>query len=150
MELKNMNQIEKAIYLAVSAHAGQVDKAGVPYILHPLTVAYNQPTEEGFIVGMLHDIVEDTPITIENLKELGFSKEVVETVELLTHKEGENYLDYVRRIKEKSQLATQVKLADLAHNSDLSRLPSATDKDIARVKEKYEPAMAILLEGIER
>ena len=138
-----MNQIEKAIYIAVTAHAGQVDKAGKPYILHPLTVAHSQTTEEGFVVGMLHDVVEDTTVTIEDLKKEGFSNEVIEAVELLTHKEGEDYLDYVRRLKG-NQLAKSVKLADLTHNSDLSRLPHTTDKDIARVHNKYWPAIAVL------
>ena len=119
-----------------------MDKAGKPYILHPLQVAYNQRTEEGFIVGMLHDVVEDSHYTLYDLVKSGFSERVIEAVALLTHKKDVDYFDYVRQIKG-NELARNVKLADLAHNSDLSRLPEITEKDRARV-EKYKKAMEIL------
>lgn len=142
-----MNSVERAIQLALTAHAGQVDKAGKPYILHPLAVASMQDTEEGFIVGMLHDVVEDSKITLPDLLKWGFSFEVVEAVELLTHAKGEDYMTYVKRIKGNA-LATKVKLADLKHNSDLSRLPLITQKDVRRVEEKYKPAIEYLSQSV--
>ena len=137
-----MNNIERAIMVAFTAHQGQVDKAGKPYILHPLTVAMKQQSEEGFIVGMLHDVVEDSDITIDFLKEQGFSDAVIEAVQLLTHDKNEDYFDYIRRVK-KNSLAKGVKLADLMHNSDLTRLPEITDKDRKRAK-KYQDAILML------
>ena len=138
-----MNSVEKAIQIALTAHAGQVDKAGKPYILHPIAVASMQDTEEGFIVGMLHDVVEDTYVTLPDLLNQGFSHEIVEAVELLTHAKDEDYMTYVKRIKG-NKLATKVKLADLKHNSDLSRLPVVREKDIRRVEVKYKPAIEFL------
>lgn len=138
-----MNSVEKAIQIALTAHAGQVDKAGKPYILHPIAVASMQDTEEGFIVGMLHDVVEDTYVTLPDLLKQGFSHEIVEAVELLTHAKDEDYMTYVKRIKG-NKLAEKVKLADLKHNSDLSRLPVVREKDIRRVEVKYKPAIEFL------
>lgn len=137
-----MNSIEKAIEIALKAHSGQVDKGGCPYILHPFTVANNQNTYEGFIVGMLHDVVEDSEYTFEDLKNEGFSDEILEALKLLTHDKNVDYLEYVSKLK-RNELARLVKLADLAHNSNLSRLKTVTEKDIARV-EKYKKAMSIL------
>lgn len=137
------NQIEKALFIALTAHSGQVDKAGKPYILHPLTVAMMQNTEEEFIAGLLHDVVEDSDVTLEYLEEQGFSKEILEAVRLLTHEEGEDYLEYVKKIRG-NKIATRVKIADLKHNSDLGRFSEVTEKDILRLERKYKPAYHIL------
>lgn len=138
-----MNDVERAVQLAIFAHKGQVDKAGKPYIMHPIAVASMQDTEEGFIVGMLHDVVEDSDLTLDDLLKQGFSNEVVEAVELLTHSKDEDYMTYVKRLKG-NELAIKVKIADLTHNSDLSRLPVITEKDIQRVENKYRPAIEFL------
>lgn len=137
-----MTTVEKALSIAYAAHSGQTDKAGQPYILHPVIVAMSQSSDAAKCVALLHDVVEDTDITIEDLKADGFSQEVIEAVQLLTHDEGVNYFDYVMAIAE-NDLAKSVKLADLAHNSDLSRLPNVTENDIKRV-EKYKKAIEYL------
>ena len=136
-----MSTLEKAIAIASNAHAGQVDKAGKPYILHPIRVMMAQKSNEAMIVGVLHDIVEDTTITLDNLIQMQFSNEIVEAIDCLTKKD-EDYNQYLERVKHNT-LATQVKLADLADNMDLSRLLTVTEKDIKR-KQKYLKASEYL------
>lgn len=134
-----------AYEVACTAHAGQVDKAGEPYILHPLAVAEQMDNEIAAAVALLHDVLEDTDIELSQLAELGFPQEVLETVVLLTHgkEDGMTYLEYVRGLKG-YPIAEQVKRADLRHNMDLTRLPlPPTAKDLSRV-ERYKKAMAIL------
>ena len=114
-----MNKYELALKIATEAHKGQVDKAGVPYINHPLTVASLVDTEEEKIVALLHDTIEDTNITEQDLIDYGFPNEIVEAVKLLTHNKNVPYMDYVAKIKD-NELARKVKIADLTHNSDLS------------------------------
>lgn len=128
-----MSNYELALKIATEAHKGQVDKAGVPYINHPLTVASLVDTEEEKIVALLHDTIEDTSITEQDLIDYGFPNEIVEAVKLLTHNKNVPYMDYVAKIKD-NELARKVKIADLTHNSDLSRLKEITDKD----KKRYE------------
>lgn len=135
----------KAFWIACQAHAGQVDKAGVPYILHPLSVAENMPSEELAAVALLHDVIEDTYVTAEKLLADGIPDEIVRGVVLLTHTEGDGltYFEYVERLKN-DFLASPVKKADLRHNSLLSRLPDEpTEKDMKRL-DKYRKALAIL------
>lgn len=132
----------KAIRLAYEAHAGQTDRSGLPYICHPLHVAESMEDEVTTVVALLHDVVEDTVWTIEELRGEGFPEEALEALALLTHDEDVPYMDYVRKIGE-NPIAKAVKLSDLAHNSDLSRLPCVTSKDLARA-EKYRQAAAIL------
>ena len=135
-------QIEKAYELAKKAHLGQVDKAGEAYIKHPEKVASFVKTDEEKAVAYLHDIIEDTELTLEDLGEYGFSKEVIEAVDIITKKRGEDYQSYLNSVK-KNKLARAVKLADLRHNSDLTRLAKVTEKDIKR-KEKYQKAIDFL------
>ncbi|MDK9581052.1 HD domain-containing protein [Sneathia sanguinegens] len=116
-----MNKYELALKIATEAHKGQIDKAGIPYINHPLTVASLVDTEEEKIVALLHDTIEDTNITEQDLLNYGFSNKIVEAVKLLTHNKNVPYMDYVAKIKD-NELARKVKIADLTHNSDLSRL----------------------------
>lgn len=132
----------KAIRLAYEAHAGQTDRSGLPYICHPLHVAESMADEVTTVAALLHDVVEDTVWTIEELRGEGFPEEALEALALLTHDEDVPYMDYVRKIGE-NPIAKAVKLSDLAHNSDLSRLPCVTSKDLARA-EKYRQAAAIL------
>ena len=137
-------RIRRAYEIAAKAHGGQVDKAGVAYINHPLHVAAQvQENISAVIVALLHDVAEDTNFTLAELKEkIPLTDEEFKALELLTHDEKIPYLDYVARIKS-NDLALAVKLADLKHNSDLSRIKNPSPKDFARV-EKYQTALEIL------
>ena len=137
----------KAMRFAYNAHHGQLDVGGVPYVFHPYHLAEQMKDEFSTCAALLHDVVEDTDVTIEEL-EKEFPPEVTEAVRLLTHAEGTDYFDYVRAIR-KNPIAAAVKMADLAHNSDESRLiQSVPSERIARWREKYARAKAIL-EGSE-
>ena len=138
-----MATIERARAIAESAHAGQVDKAGADYITHPLRVCDSVTGEEARIVALLHDVVEDSDWTLEGLREEGFSDAVVAAVDALTHREDEDYFDAVRRARD-NELARAVKLADLADNSDRTRLGAVTEDDERRLR-KYAEARAIIL-----
>ena len=136
------SQSEKAYEIAKRAHLGQVDKAGEDYIKHPQKVASFVKSDEEKVVAYLHDVIEDTELTLEDLHEYEFSKEVIEAVDIITKKKGEDYQSYLNSVK-KNKLARAVKLADLRHNSDLTRLTKVTEKDIER-KEKYQKAIDFL------
>ena len=139
-----MNELlNKVAQFSKKAHEGQFDKGGHPYYLHPKTVALMGKTEEEQIVGYLHDVVEDTDYTFDDLRELGINDECLEALELLTHKKSEPYEEYVKRIKT-NELARKVKINDLTNNMDLSRLTNVTDKDLERV-EKYKRCLAYLM-----
>ena len=133
---------ELAFEIAKTAHAGQTDKAGLDYILHPLQVAAEMTTDEEKAVALLHDIIEDTDVTANELLAKGLPDNVVEAVEALTKKHNQNYAAYLAGVK-KNRLATAVKLVDLKHNSDLSRLEKITQKDRER-EEKYRKAIEYL------
>ena len=132
---------KKAIKVAYEAHKDQYDKAGVPYINHPLHLAESMDDEYTTIAALLHDVVEDTDITLDDLAK-EFPKEVIDALKLLTHQNGVPYMDYVAKIKT-NDIAKAVKIADLKHNSDLTRLDCITDKDIERIK-KYQEALELL------
>lgn len=134
--------INIALSIAKKAHAGQVDKAGIDYIQHPLYVASQVKTEQEKAVALLHDVLEDSDITAADLLAYGLSNEVVTAVQTLTKKKGQSYQDYLEKVKS-NDLARVVKLADLKHNSDLSRLKSVSDTDRERVK-KYKNAIYYL------
>ena len=136
------SQSEKAYEIAKRAYLGQVDKAGEDYIKHPEKVASFVKTDEEKAVAYLHDVIEDTELTLEDLHEYEFSKEVIEAVDIITKKKGEDCRNYLNSVK-KNKLARAVKLADLRHNSDLTRLTKVTEKDIER-KEKYQKAIDFL------
>ena len=133
---------KKALKLCYSAHNGQVDKSGMPYIFHPFHLAEQMEDENTVTVALLHDVIEDTEYTISDLEKMGFPREVIEALSLLTHDDNVPYMDYVEKIKG-NEIARKVKLADLAHNSDTTRLDEINDKVIQRV-EKYKNAIAIL------
>jgi (p)ppGpp synthase/HD superfamily hydrolase len=135
----------KAMKLAYQAHRGQTDKSGLPYVFHPFHLAEQMDTEETVTVALLHDVVEDTDYTLEDLRRMGFPDSVTDALALMTHDPSVPYLDYVKRLKS-NPIARAVKLADLTHNSDLSRLPVVTEKDLKRV-EKYREAMNLLKQG---
>ena len=133
---------DKAYALAKAAHAGQVDKSGVDYIEHPVTVASFVETDTQKAVALLHDVLEDTDVTEDELRSL-FGDEITDAVVTMTHPEGMPYMEYIARIAE-NPLARSVKMADLRHNMDLGRLRKVTERDLKRVREKYEPAMEYL------
>ena len=133
----------KAMEIAYKAHHGQVDKSGVPYIFHPIHLAEQMDTEDECIVALLHDVVEDTEMTFEQL-EKDFSETVIQALKLVTRDKNEDYMQYVEKIK-MNPIAKKVKLADLKHNSDITRLNYLTPKDIIRNK-KYKKAIKLLLE----
>ena len=132
----------KAMNLAYAAHHGQFDKGGVPYIFHPIHLAEQMDDEISTCVALLHDTVEDTAVTLEQLAK-EFPKEVVEAVRLLTHAEDVEYFDYVRAIKD-NPVAVKVKLADLDHNGDPKRICNQGNAEKRRVK--YAAARKILTE----
>lgn len=133
---------KRAMQICFEAHKDQLDKSGIPYVFHPIHLAEQMQDENTTVVALLHDVMEDTPYTLEDLREEGFSEEVLEALVLLTHKKSEDYLDYVRRIKD-NPIAKAVKLADLAHNSDLTRLDMVDEKAVER-KNRYQEAQVIL------
>lgn len=137
-------QTKKALKLCFSAHKDQKDKSGMPYVFHPFHLAEQMTDETTTVVALLHDVVEDSEYTLADLKKEGFTKEVLDAVKLLTHAKGENYLDYVARIKQ-NPIARAVKLADLAHNTDTTRLDAIDDKMLERYEE-YRKAIKLLNE----
>ena len=140
-----MSTLERAIEIAAQAHAGQCDKGGAPYILHPLRVMFAVRTPVERIVAVLHDLMEDSKHwTPERLRREGFDDEIIEAVEALTRREGEDYLEFVRRAG-KHAVARAVKIADLHDNMDLSRIPEPNEKDHARM-ERYQKALQCLEE----
>ena len=135
--------IEKALMIAWDAHKGQKDKGGRPYICHPITVASNLEREDEIIAALLHDVVEDSGYTLQDLKAAGFPEEICQAVDQLTHKDGEDYFSYIRKIKA-NKIARSVKVQDLLHNSDASRLTIITEADEKRIA-KYRKALEILM-----
>lgn len=142
-----MATLERAIEIARQTHAGQVDKGGADYIGHPLRVMEMGKTEEEKIVGVLHDVVEDSDWTFEMLESEGFSSEIIEALRCVTKlSDDEDYDQFISRIK-KNKLAIKVKLCDLVDNLDSSRLENVTEEDIKRSK-KYMRAYKLLRKAI--
>ena len=133
-----------AMRIAFEAHKDQMDKCGVPYVFHPIHLAEQMTDETTTCVALLHDVVEDTPITFTELEEYGFDAAVIEALKLLTHDEDVPYMDYVVALKH-NKVAKAVKLADLRHNSDMTRLDEIDDYAIKRA-EKYKAAIKLLEE----
>lgn len=134
--------INKALEICYEAHKNQVDKGNKPYFLHPITVALNCQTEEEKVVALLHDVVEDTDITLNDLGKY-FDDDIIKAIDLLTHKKDEDYMTYLSKIKE-NDVARNVKLCDLKNNMDLSRIPNPRKKDYDRLNNKYIPAYEFL------
>lgn len=135
----------KALRFAYQAHHGQLDYNGIPYIFHPVHLAESMDDEVSCCAALLHDVVEDTSVSMEDLAK-EFPPEIIEVLKLLTHEDGTDYFDYVRAIA-KHPIAKKVKLADIAHNSDQTRCVGSdlTEDQLACWKQKYETARAILL-----
>jgi (p)ppGpp synthase/HD superfamily hydrolase len=136
------NILERAILLAVQAHAGQTDKAGAPYILHPLRVMLKLQAATEMITGVLHDVLEDTPSTLADLRREGFAEEILAALDCLTRRPGESYEDFILRVAG-NPLARKVKLADLEDNLNILRFETITEKDKARLT-RYHQAWMIL------
>ena len=134
--------LERAIAIAATAHEGQVDKGGAPYILHPLKVMLRVNTLEERIVAVLHDVVEDCGVSLDDLRKEGFSEAVLTAIASLTKVPGESYEAFVERAAQ-NPIGRVVKLADLEENSDLSRIAQPSWEDLERV-EKYRRAMRVL------
>ena len=134
-----MSTIERAIVIAAEAHAGQVDKAGAPYILHPLRVMLRMETGDERITAVLHDLVEDSAWDLDQLRAEGFSEQVVRAIDSVTRRDGESYDDFLLRAG-RDAIGLRVKLADLEDNCDITRIATPTDGDLARM-EKYRRAI---------
>lgn len=137
-----MSNLNRAIEIASAAHAGQLDKGGHPYIMHPIRVMLAMETESERIVAVLHDVLEDCPDYVWMVEEAGFSREVLAALNALTKRHGEPYADFIMRVT-LNPLARRVKVADMRDNMDLSRIPNPTDKDRARVA-KYARYVEVL------
>ena len=132
---------KKALKLCFKAHKNQVDKTGIPYVFHPYHLAEQMKDEVTTIVALLHDVIEDTELTFDDLKE--YPTEVIEALKLLTHDSNIEYMDYIKEIA-KNEIARTVKISDLTHNSDLTRLDIIDEKALKR-KEKYTKAYNYLI-----
>ncbi|WDZ49599.1 guanosine-3',5'-bis(diphosphate) 3'-pyrophosphohydrolase [Acinetobacter vivianii] len=143
-----MATLELAISLAAERHAGQVDKANAPYILHPLRVMLNVPDIEHKIVAVLHDILEDTTTTIDELYRLGFQTHLIDAIIALTKQEGESRIQAAQQTVQ-NPIARVVKLADITDNMDLSRIQTPTVKDFERLKEYQQVRDILLSQNVE-
>ena len=137
---------KKAMRIAFEAHKNQIDKSGIPYIYHPIHLAEQMVDEATTCVALLHDVIEDTDMTFEQLQAEGFTPEMITALRLMTHDESVPYMDYVSEIQ-KNPIAAKVKLADLKHNSDLTRLDYVDEKALIRV-EKYKKAIELLTNSL--
>ena len=137
-----MSPLSKAIVIAATAHDGQIDKGGHPYIFHLLRVMMEQETDESRIVGVLHDLFEDCDWTQDDLRRHGFSEEIIAAVESVTRRQQETYKEFIKKAAS-NPIGRKVKLADLRDNCDLERLPHASDIDYQRV-EKYQRAITFI------
>lgn len=136
-------QTKLAMEIAYRAHHGQRDKGGIPYVFHPYHLAEQMETELEVTAALLHDVVEDTDITLEALRQAGITEEVLTVLDRLTHRKGEAYMDYIRRLLP-DPTARKIKLADLNHNSDMSRLRPEDQEKVQYFQEKYRPALELL------
>ena len=131
-----------ALKLCFEAHKDQIDKSGMPYVFHPFHLAEQMADENTTIVALLHDVIEDTEYTLDDLRKFGFAEDVLSAISLMTHVDDVPYMEYVVKIKT-NPIAKAVKLADLKHNSDMSRLDRITQTDEERAK-KYKQAIELL------
>ena len=137
-----MATLEGAILLAVQVHQGQKDKAGAPYVLHPLRVMLRMRSDIEMMVAVLHDVVEDTPHTLSDLQQAGYPEQVLEALDCLTRRQNETYEEFIERVKA-NPLARKVKIADLEDNMDVRRISDLRKKDMERLK-RYRRAWSDL------
>jgi (p)ppGpp synthase/HD superfamily hydrolase len=138
----SMATLGKAIAIAAQAHQDQYDKAGAPYILHPLRMMLRMSSETEMMVAILHDVVEDTDWTPDQLRQAGFLEEIVQAVECLTHRDRETYDEFIARVRTNA-IASKVKLADLEDNMDMRRLYTLTEKDAERLHKYHRAWLAL-------
>ena len=139
-----MSALDKAILIATQAHTGQKDRYGKPYILHPIRLMMKVYSEQEKVVAILHDVVEDSDLTLEDLLREGFSAEIITAVDCITKRNNEPYMDYIERVRS-NRIARKVKLADLKDNMDLRRINKISKNDLERL-EKYHQAWRLLIE----
>ena len=137
-----MTTLGQAIAIAAQAHQDQYDKAGAPYILHPLRMMLRMSSETEMMAAVLHDVVEDTDWTLDKLRQAGFAEEVVQAVECLTHRDQETYDEFIARVRTNA-IASKVKLADLEDNMDMRRLSTLTEKDAERLHKYHRAWLAL-------
>jgi (p)ppGpp synthase/HD superfamily hydrolase len=141
-----MATLGKAIAIAAQAHQDQYDKAGTPYILHPLRLMLRMSSETEMMAAILHDVVEDTEWTLAKLRQAGFAEEIVQAVECLTHRGHETYDEFIARVST-NVIASKVKLADLEDNMDMRRLCTLTEKDTERLHKYHRAWLALRQAG---
>ncbi len=132
-----MSTLAKAIRIAAEAHDGQQDRFGAPYILHPLRVMMRMTSEEERIAAILHDVVEDSDWTLDDLRKEGFSEVILQAVDCLTRRQGEHYFEYIERLKPNT-VARAIKIADLEDNMDMKRIDTVSDKDLNRLARNHQ------------
>lgn len=137
-----MSNLDTAIAISSRVHTGQVDKADQPYILHPLRVMLKFQSEHERIVAVLHDVIEDSEISLDDLERLGFSATIIEAIDCLTKRAEETYEEFISRVS-LNDLARKIKIEDIKDNMDLTRIDSINDIDLARIK-KYHRALKFL------
>lgn len=140
-----MSDLDKALEIACKAHIGQIDKAGHPYILHPLRLMLRCETEKERIAALLHDVVEDSDYTLDDLRAAGFGEEIVEAVDCLSRRQDESYDEFIARAAANS-LAKRVKIKDIQDNLDLTRIAVLSENDLKRIA-RYHKALAFLQRG---
>ena len=139
-----MATLDDAVSIAAQAHRGQKDKTGAPYLLHPLRMMLRMKSEAEMIAAVLHDVVEDSDWTLEQLRDRGFSEDVLQAVDCLTHRNGEPYEEFITRAQ-LNPIARRVKIADLEDNMNIRRIGEVTEKDLERVA-RYHRAWRVLME----
>lgn len=139
------NKTKLALNLCFEVHKNQKDKSGLPYVFHPFHLAEQMDDEKSVIVALLHDVVEDSDMTFKELEDMGFDDDIIDALKLMTHEKDVDYFEYISKIKS-NPIATKVKLADLRHNSDSTRLEKLTERDIQR-ENKYKKAIDMLLDN---
>ena len=132
-----------AINLMCEAHEGVMDKSGIPYIFHPYHVAEQMQTEDTVIAALLHDVLEDTDITEDDMRKRGISENIIEALKLLNHQHGVPYMEYIQAVKQ-NEIAKAVKIADITHNLDTTRMPNGVPEKLERKRPTYEKALEFL------
>ena len=140
-----MPTLEDAISLAVKAHRGRKDKAGAAYILHPLRVMLHMKTKDERVVAVLHDVIEDTNYTLEDLRKIGYSQKILQSLDYLTKRDEEGYEEFIKRVKH-NPLARKIKIGDIEDNLDLGRIKKPKKRDFIHI-EKYRRALSELMKG---
>jgi hypothetical protein len=141
-----MSHLQRALEITIEAHKNQKQKDGSPYAFHPIRLSMSLKTEEQKIVALLHDVVEDTNWTFDDLRSEGFSESVIDALRLLTHDDGSPYEEYIERLS-CNPLASDVKISDLTDNMEIKRIPEPSEKDFARLQKYHRAWRRLTMEG---